>query len=656
MEPGSFYENIQMTPTKNSILLTKKTAKSSKKIRCEIRNNKISSCRNVEDGNYKMIPDENQYIYKFEPELKRLMICAYDPNNSSTSNCLPIISEFHIAAENMTFVQGNKSMLLTDIQEKSFLYCKISSENYKFSLCTPLKTDMQPASTAVILNKSKPSTPAAPNNKIQDGLTFSSANRNLFLSCNATVNKKFLCRKNNSEKFSGLPTPFIKDYLPENATTSQYAYLLDIAGLELTECSFSPDKILSGIFRDCKPRRDINLPVKIISGKVWSAENMLLLIDKDSTIYQCDYDEKNRLKTCKNAGMSYFKATQIAFDSAHKKIYFYSQKTRKLSTCNLSNRSIENCFSISTDDSIANDDIQEILMSPDHSDILLSGKSIIHHCSIDNEMPRLKNCVDLSDNFSNISSLAYSKTNQHLLYVLDNKIMKSCYINSGKIKCSATNLGNNLSRTSVNRFYLSANYLQAGINLLPVTIKNNGDYTLRTTYKTWKTQQEIASKRLLFTNSIDAKIMAGSPVGLHVVGGKKKCFLIDDPGSITCKRSITNTECYYETDQGEQKKVYDGACSADLLGSACTPKLLDYIKTSGHTSGGVCKDDWDVDLWRDTIKTQCARYVDRCVFANQCIYQTSSINCHIAKKAMDAGIPINDFDGGELRPGPWGPS
>ena len=647
-ESGAFYEDIQLAPSKkNGILLTRKTAASSKKIGCEIKNGKISSCRNTEDGHYKVIPDEDQHIYKFEPTLKQLMVCIYDLNSYSASNCIPAIPNFNMAAEGMEFTSDNQHVLITDSQKNAFIYCNINRQGYKLSNCTRLAAGRQPAGTAVIFNEGEPSTPLI-NREIQDGLTFSGVDGGSFVSCNSTVNKKFLCHKDSGKLFSGLSTLFIKDYLPDNSATSQYAYLLDMAGIELTECSFSPDKITSGAFSHCKPRRDINLPVKIVTGKVWPAANMLFLLDQNSTVYQCGYDKKNRLKGCKNIGMSNLEATRISFDSAHQKVYFYSGTTGRLNACNLFNQRIEGCFAVSTDESIINDDIQEMLISRDSSSMLFSGRSVIHHCSIDRERPRLKNCVSLSDNFFNISSVAYSKVNPQLLYVLDNNIMKSCYMNSGGMRCDRTELGDDLSKMAVNKFFLSANYLQAGINFIPVTIKNSGGYTLKTTHTTWKKGEKYFDKtvnRLMSGQKKQIHVMAGLPVELNAISGNTKCFVIDEPGTITCRRSISNMACYYGADSGKSKKIIHGQCPDDVLTLNCTEKLLKYVKSSGN-AGRYCK-DWHMGRWSGTIKARCMWNPPECDQSDRCFHRKAYnyVTCSKAKKAMNAGIPFNDYFG-----------
>ena len=629
-ESGAFYEGIELVPSeKKGVLLTRKAAGSSKKIGCEIKNSKISSCRNTEDGHYKVIPGEDQYIYKFEPALKQLMICVYDVNSYSVSNCLPTISDFDIVAENMEFTSDNKNALITDSQKNSFVYCNINSEDYKFSKCMHLEASRQPAGIAVIFNEGKPSTPLI-NREIQDGLTFSEVDGGSFVSCNSTVNKNFLCHKYNGKLFSGLSTLFIKDYLPGHSATSQYAYLLDMAGIELTECSFSPDRITSGAFSHCKSRKDINLPVKIVAGKVWAAAHMLFLLDRNSTVYQCGYDRKNRLKNCENIGMRNLEATGISFDSAHQKVYFYSHKTGRLNACNLFDQRIGDCFAVSTDESIIRDDIRETLISPDSSSILFSGRSVIHHCTIDREVPRLKNCISLSDNFFNISSIAYSKVNPQLLYVLDNNIMKSCYINSGEMRCDRTDLGNSFPKAVVNKFFLSASYLRAGINLIPVTIKNSGGYTLKTTYTTLKKDKvfDKTVNRLSIGQSKDIHVMAGSPVELNAISGNTKCFVINEPGSITCRRSISNVACYYNADSGKSKKIIHGHCPDNLLAHSCTKELFKYVKSSGNASI-YCK-DWHINRWERAIKAHCTQ---------QSEYRR--IICNKAQKAMDAGMHIN---------------
>ena len=593
--PGESYTKIQRAPSEqNKIILTKKTtgaaaaSSSTTSIVCQVKDDHLSSCKDIGDGSYKVIPGEHQYIYKFEPALKKIMICIYNPTSSYASNCTSVISDFDIVADDITFMtyydklRENRytNVFIRDTQKKSLIKCHVNNKNHTFSSCIHIETNTLIDSSPVVFKKEKPS-PLLNTYYIQDGLTFSKENGSLSALCNTIDKKKLLCTKEiKKEITSGFSSIFIRDYASSDVSKKQYAYLIDRTGREITECSFNPDNILTEAINNCEIRKDIHLPVKIISGLLLSEANMLLLTGQSSEIYQCQYDSENRLKSCKNTGLMNFDSTHMAFDAIHKKIYFYSKKANKINACNIVEQTVRNCYSVNIDSSMTNDTVQNILISSDFSHILLADKSTINYCSLNSWEPRLEKCIHLSDHFSSITSLAYSKNQGNLLYVLDNNIMKSCLIKDNKISCDTMSSNDNIEEMPVNKFTVSVNYLRAGINLLPVKIKNKGGYILKATYSTYskgEKQRVGTSKKTAAGQKFIPNILAGSAVELYALAGRTKCIIVDKPGTISCTGSTFTMACYYN---GSSKRVIDGDCPLTSFKITCTPKVIKRLKST----------------------------------------------------------------------------
>ena len=594
------YTKIQSAPSKqNKIILTKKTATSLTSIICGIgiKDGQLASCSEMKSGNYQAIPGERQHIYRLEPGRKKIMICIYDTNSTAVSNCAPAVTNFDLAADDMAFVEyynyekmmrpvggsikvrrNHRNVFIRDIKKNSLVKCSVDLHTHRLSACKYIETGTLINDSPATFEKKE--LVSSPNTYyIQDGLTFSGADGVLSVSCNSVDKKNLLCKEYKKKIAPGASSVFIRDYTSTDASKKQYAYLLDSQGWTLTECSFNPDNVLKSAIDNCKVRRDIHFPVQIVSGSVLSEANMLLLTGLNSEVYQCQYDSKNRLKGCKNTGLMNLKSTHILYDSVYRKVYFYSRESNKINACNIVEQSISSCYSINVDSSITSATVRDTAISSDFSHILFADKSTINYCSLNSWEPRLEKCIRLSDHFSNIRSIAYSKIHQSLLYVLDNKVIKACSIKNNKISCDTMNSNDNIAEMPVNKLTVSANYLPAGINVLPIKIKNKGGYVLEATYGSYNKdkyskgqyRRTVISKKLAVGKQSTSNILAGSAVELHALSGHKKCIFVDKPGEINCTRSAHTMKCYHN---GSSKKVINGPCPPTSFKVACTPGAM----------------------------------------------------------------------------------
>ena len=677
-DSGSYYSNVQPAPSKyNGLFLTKKTEQSESKFLCKVENDSISSCSNIKDGNYKAVPGESRRIYRFEPALKRVMICDYDSDLHAASSCVPAIPNFDMVADNMAFTQNGKGALITDVQNKSFIYCDINGSNYKFSRCMHLKTTVPALNTAVIFNEGE-MTPPLKTDRVKDGFFFSGIDGTLSALCRSTSRKQWLCNMNKNKIASSSrygKNFFMRDYLPGDSITSQDAFWYNSGSGQVFKSAFNSYQMFTGAgeFHDANKKTTVVksqyngykinlLSSGIMEGKVWSEKNALFLFDNDRALYQCNYNLKNLLTGCTKVKMEtgISNGSQMAFDSSHAKVYFYSQETRQLKACSFIDQGVKNCFTVSIDGGIAQDNVQNVLMTPDSENILFVSRSTIHYCGIDSKSARLKNCVSLSDRFSNVSSIAYSKVDPDILYVLDSTVMKSCSIKNGKINCHEMELNKRIAQLKVDRFSLSGIYLEEEKNYIPVTIKNKGGYNLKVTHlaRGGKNSHIKAFNSLKLNHESTVNIPEGTPVELNAQSGHTKCFVIDEAGVITCRGSTLNMGCSYrpyinfET-LGEEKKLIKSSCPDSAFGNGCSQKLLKYIKSSGN-AGKYCH-YWSMDSWMGTIKAQCiwnpwlcAKHGDlRYGVSRYCSYRDkyNELSCREAKKAMDARIPFNDHIG-----------
>ena len=591
------YTKIQLTPSKkniapsekNKVILTDVLGTSTV---CEIKNDQLTSCKGMGEGIYHSIPGQSHRIYKFEPALKKIMLCDYDPVSSSASNCTPIMSNFDLVADDMAFIwheggvdpywPGYLRVFIRDTQSNLLVSCRVNTDHYTLSACRNHNRAGALTSSPVIFPRVVPPSSSSINTYYrQDGFAFFKKDSNLAALCNTLDKKNLLCAGESRIKTaSGVSSVFIRDYALNDTSSKQYAYLPENSGRTLTECSFNPDDVLKGAIDHCKIRKDINFPVEIVSGSVLSEVNMLLLTGRNSEVYQCNYNAENRLESCKNTGLANIDFTHTAFGSAYQKVYFYSKKGNKMNACNIVNQRIRNCHSVKLNSSITGDTVQDIAITPNFSHMLFADKSAINYCGFDRWEPRLKECIRLSDNFSNVTSMAYSKTDRNRLYILDNKIMKACSINDKdpKINCNTIDTKADIAGMPVNKFTVSANYLRAGISLLPVTIKNKGGYTLEATYGTYsedKKRRVPARRKLTAGRKFVGNVLMGSAVELHALSGHKKCIFIDKPGKITCTGSIFNMACYYN---GSSEKVINHGCWPESFKVRCTPGVVNVIK------------------------------------------------------------------------------
>ena len=552
----------------------------------------------------------------------------------------PAISNFDIVAEHIEFTityDDNRKkhihIFFTDMNKKTLVRCSVNEKNYTIFSCSNWETSEPVESSSIIFDKTI-IPPQLSTYYMKDGLNFSGTGGKLSVLCNSIGDKKIICKqhKNNSllEESSAI---FIGDYAPDDSIKKQYAYMLDKTGTELKECSFDPDDLLTGEINNCETRKDIIFPVKIISGKVLKEAHMLLLTGENSDIYQCNYTEKNRLKSCQNIGLVNFEFTHISFSAANQKIYFYSKKNNKMNACNIVGQSISNCYSVSLDSSITDDTVRDTAISSDVSHILLADKSTINYCSLNCWEPRLEKCIRLSNHFSNITSLAYSKISKNFLYVLDNNIMKVCLIKDNKINCEAMILNDKIAKIPADKFTVSANYLRAGLNLLPLRIKNKGGYILKATYSTYsknESQRLGATKQLALGHQFTRGILGGSAVELYALSGKTKCIIVDEPGEVSCTRSTFTMACYYN---GSSQKVMDGSCPLTSFKIACTPQVIKRLKNL------TMSNHYKVNEREGKITFR--RHV--CWSILDCSYEYDEFNCYDIMKKIQQKKPIR-FD------------
>ena len=434
--------------------------------------------------------------------------------------------------------------------------------------------------------------------------------------CSLLDDKKFYCTKyDNSKRYAG----FIKDYLPTDKKEEQYVYFLNDAGSLLNECQFNIRK--KGTEPDigsCHTRDDIRIPVKILTGKVLSEINSLLLLGEDSEVYQCSYNRDNVLTGCYPTGMKNFTATEMAFDPLYHKIYFYSAGTDKIHSCDVTGKSIDNCSTVNLNTDFPDKNIRHVTVASDGKHMLLSEQSILHYCEIDNEKLELNQCVNVYDKFRNLTSLAYSKNNDQVLYAIDDHMIESCHFDDIEVHCHKLELNHDIETISANTLSTTKVF-----TFFSVKVKNLGGYSLSVWYRdlpdparnpdSWKLSQ------LLLSQSANILVKGGSGIQFHAMGGQTKCFMLNKAGELHCSRGIRNMACYYN---GSSKTIINEACPLPALSkNMCSAAIVKYARTSGEAEKSCS--GWKVSNLDNTIS--CWSYNFR---------TTNSISCYAVKKAM----------------------
>ena len=447
------------------------------------------------------------------------------------------------------------------------------------------------------------------------------------ITCSLLDDKKFHCNLNGSKGYTG----FTKDYLVTDTTEKQYVYFLNDAGSLLTECQFNIRK--KGAKPDignCQARKDIILPVKILTGRIIPGINKLLLLGENSEIYQCSYGPENKITGCYPGGLKSFAATDIILDSLHNKIYLYSASAEKIYSCSYTSdsNSIKNCSPLNTNTGFPDKNIRHVTMTSDQEHMLLTEKHILHYCNIDNEKLELSNCVNVYDKLSNITSLAYSKNNNQILYVIDDHIIKSCYFDDIEVHCYKMDLNADIKGISAFKL-LTANVF----TFLPVKVKNLGAYSLSVLYKNslnpgregdrWK------QKKLLISQSVNLLVKGGTGIQLHAAGGDTKCFIINRAGEIHCNRGARNMACYYND---SSKKIINTSCPLPAPSTLCTASVVDYVKRVDNKCYPL-----KVSKRDNTIIARCWGRSD--------ILRDNKISCYAIQKAMRLHKKIKSDDG-----------
>ena len=445
----------------------------------------------------------------------------------------------------------------------------------------------------------------------------------------------FNCKQYNKNDYPELYTGFIKNYLGSNKKAKQYAYFINSSGLLLTECELSIQQINDNPYiKNCQIRRDIKLPVRIISGKVLSSVNKLLLIGENSEVYRCSYNSENKISGCYLAGIKNISATDAEFNPVYNKVYLYSANTGKVYACDAINgdNSIKNCLPVDLNTDFPDANIRKVISVPDGKHVLLAEKSTLHYCNINNQTMKLDNCVTVYDKFYNIVSLTYSKNNDTLLYVLDNNAVKACYFDDVEVHCHEIKLNNNSKLISANKLSSATAF-----TFVSLKIKNKGGYKLKASYTT-KIDADIGvnirdEKGMFFNSGKKLLIKRGSGIELHAVGGNTKCFIANEPGEIHCSRGALNMACYYNN---SSKYIINGSCSFNSYKSLCSANLLTYLQLSGNAikSCGY----WKINYKKNNITAACNYYDD--------LTRDNTISCLSVWKAMKSNnIFTTDLNG-----------
>ena len=442
--------------------------------------------------------------------------------------------------------------------------------------------------------------------------------------CSFLDDKKFHCNKTDNPR---LYMSFIKRYFGVNKRAMQYAYFLDDTGKLLIECKFNIKKVnYNEDISNCQARKDINLPVKMLSGKVLSTANKLLLIGENSEIYQCSYDSANKISGCYSIGMKNMAATDVMFDPVMNKVYFYSDSANKLYSCNFiyDSDSIENCLPVSLNTGFPDENIQHVTMVPDNRHILLSEKNTLHYCNIDNKKSELSHCVSVYKKFSNLTSLTYSKNNDKLLYVIDDNMIKACYFDDTDVYCHKMELNNDIREMSLGKISSATVF-----TFVSIRVDNKGGYRLKASYTTQLNSNMGINIREKKSLALDDRkyILAkgGSGVELQAVGGNTKCFMVDMPGRMYCSRGTLNMACYYNN---LSSSIINGSCPSSLEKNSCTPEAILHMKTSGNAALTCGK--WMVNYKENKITTIC-----KTDYLKSHVYDVeNTLSCYTALQAL----------------------
>ena len=467
-----------------------------------------------------------------------------------------------------------------------------------------------------------------PNGEEKDLLIVSEKNGDT-VTCSFQNDKlnNFNCKQYNKNDYPGLSTSFIKKYSTSNKGAIQYGYFLSHPGSLLTECRLCVKDIDdSPYIKNCQTRKDIKLPVRIISGKVLSSINKLLLIDENAGIYQCNYNAENKISGCYPTEIKKISATDAEFNPAYNKVYLYSSNTNEMNSCDATddNVCIKNCLPVNLNTGFPVANIRQVISVPGGNHVLLAEKSTLHYCDINNQTMELDNCITVYDKFYNIASLVYSKNNDNLLYVLDNNMIKACYFDDTEVHCDKLKVNNNIKLISANK--LSSARVTA---FSSVKVTNKGGYKLSVSYTDNK-DSDIGknirdSKNLFINGSEKLEAKNGSGIELHAIDGNTKCFRVNKPGEIHCSRGTLNMACYYN---GSSKNIINGPCPFDLYKNLCTPEVFAYAKNLSGEAKQHCH-YWKMYHKKNHITIRCGY---ESIWGH--IYHDNNLSCYSVWKAM----------------------
>ena len=619
----SNYSNMQFITGHGiqKVILTKKTSVSVQSRLCQLNNNNITDCIDMKSGyGYKIDPDNSNYIYETNPLSKVTTLCRFNIFTGILSECTSVINSTVTTTidnndtsfcrqKNFNEYGVGSPFLFMDFENHSLISCRQKTcDNYSDKCNAAVKASTLLSNNPIIRLSSHSTSDGIHKEAEQikekgnDSLIISGENGNM-ATCSLLDDKKFHCNQYDKINQQKLYSGFIRDYSLIDTKAMQYAYFINDSG-SLTECQFNIKKINDKPdIGNCNIRSDIKLPVKIKYGKVLSTVNSLLLISEDSEIFQCGYSLENKITGCYSIGMKDIAATEAIFDSLHNKVYLYSGDSNKLYSCNFINGggSIENCLPVKLNTNFPDKNIQHVIMSPDSSHILLAENSSLHYCDINDGKLALNNCMTIYDKFYNVTSLAYSQNNDKVLYIVDNKMIKSCYLDDLEMRCHKMELNNNIQEISVNKLLSTTIF-----TYIPIKITNKGGYYLQIFYTTlFNSDRKInirKQKELTIADSENLLVKGGSGIELHAESGNTKCFIVNQPGEIHCNRGTLNMACYYN---GSSKKIINKSCPFSSYKNACTPDVLKYARTSG-TAGQTCR-NWKMNYKENYITVDCRK-------------------------------------------------